>query len=270
VGNFSKKLRCISSLVSAILVSTVGCSTVPMEVKETRYFMVTNGENTNYYRLHVFADTRLGVSEYRSGWFPADAVDSVFGDVSETGSTAALSDRREIEALVRAAIKETYQNWLEAAKKPNASIDKLQKLMDARRRVLAFPVIEGEPFPNSVEIEYNPSKGISLRHADEKLVFILSSNPNEVVGKIANFAQSRETTLSIQHLGNIIAQRNRNQLIEQEAKNTLDIKVGKVIVEQIDDTVLSIDNAFTSGLDPDPGDVLRRVESLDTLLKTLN
>ncbi len=60
----------------------VACTTGPMDVREVRYWAVSNGKETNYYRLRVTGATRLGVAGYKSGWFPARAVDRLFGDVS--------------------------------------------------------------------------------------------------------------------------------------------------------------------------------------------
>src|SRR5262245_39773898 len=90
-------LRPFGTLACLSFLMTAACSLGIMEAEEVHYYAITNGENTNYYRLRVSADTLLGVSEYRSGYFPARAVDTVFGEVTSDGATRALATRNELE-----------------------------------------------------------------------------------------------------------------------------------------------------------------------------
>ena len=163
----------------------LACTTGPMEIREVHYYAVPNGENTNYFRLKVTAKTSLGVASYREGWFPADAVDSLFGDVSEPGSVKALEAKVELKSAIRKGIVDTTKAWLKEASNPNADPEKLKNLFEARRRVLAYPKNIGEPFAGGLEIEYNPMKSLVAAHWDEKKVYVLASNPDEVVGKMA-------------------------------------------------------------------------------------
>ena len=217
----------------ALALLSGACTTAPMEVRETHYYAVTNGTTTNYFRLRVHADTRLGKSEYRSGWFPADAVESLFGEVRSEDSADALAARREIEALIRAAVQQTTSAWLEEAKDPTADLDRLKALMEARRRVLAYPTSVGEPFPGSWEVEYNPARGVFIQHADEKLVFILSSDPDDVVNGIVQIAEDDRTVYSINQLGKVVAQNRRNDLSEARGVEVVESKTAAVVGQQI-------------------------------------
>lgn len=176
-----------------------------MRIEEVHYFAVPNANNTNYYRLRVRAHTRLSVASFREGWFPATAVDALFGDVSEDSSGESLGAKLTLRGLYREAVVAVTKQWLNAAKNGEEEDAVLQGLHNARRRVLAYPSPNGEPYQNSVEVEYNPAKGVALQRAGEKLVFVLSANPDEVVGKIANFVQSEKTSLAIKQLGDLVS-----------------------------------------------------------------
>ena len=53
-------------------------------------------------------------------------------------------------------------------------------------------------------MEYDPSKNIALRHSNDKLVFFMSSDPDKVIGNIASFAESNETSLQVLKLSEMI------------------------------------------------------------------
>jgi hypothetical protein len=204
-----------------------------MDISERHYFAVPNGQNTNYYRLRVEASARLGDAGYRSGWFPADAVDYAFGNVSEAGGTEALATRNRIKEQINQKVLETNQAWLNEAAKPGANIGDLERLQSARRRILAYPSL-GPPFPGTFEIEYNPAKGVYTRFADDKLIFVLSSNPDQVIQNIAGFAESRETVLAIDRLAGVISQRARNEIAAAETIEETNKRIDAIIFEQIE------------------------------------
>ena len=129
------------------------CSSGLMDIRERHYFAVPSGENTNYYRLRVEAKTKLGVSGYRSGWFPADAVDYAFGDVSDKGGIEALKVRNQLKEQINKKILSTNNAWLDEAAKPDAIMVKLDGLMRARRRILAYPSGDTPPYKGAFEIE---------------------------------------------------------------------------------------------------------------------
>ena len=230
----------------SILAFCVSCSLGQMEVRETHYYAVPGEHNTNYYRLNVKAKTILGDAEYRSGFFPSNAVDNLFGDVSAEGGAEALEARRLLERQIRDSLIQVNAKYQERARDPNTTDQELDKLLQARRRILAYPRWRPEVLSDTIEIDYNPSKGIAIRRSDEKLVFILSSNPNEVVGKIANFAESDKTVYSINQFAQVIAQRTRNEIAAQEATEAGNIKVDHLIYEQIEKALSILEDSPTA------------------------
>lgn len=199
-----------------------GCTLGPMKVHETHYVAVSNGKDTNYYRLRVVGHTSLGVAGYRSGWFPARAVDRLFGEVASDAAPAELQARTELETQVIQKIKETHQAWLEAAKDPNADPELLRRLNEARRRVLAYPSFRAEPFPDTIEIEYNPGRELATFHIDDKLIFVLASNPDDVVRQIANFVEEDKTVATINRMAGTITQVTTNEVAGREAAQEVD------------------------------------------------
>lgn len=235
VFNFCQ-FRYFSVCLIFVLFPILGCSSGPMEVRETHYYAVPNQDHTNinYYRLQVKADTRLGDAEYRSGWFPTRAVDNVFGDVSMENGVKILETRTALEGLINEKILSTTKNWLDAAENPDSPDEKLDSLSKARMRVLAYPRIGAEPYPGTIEIEYNPAKGVAQYHSDEKLIFILSSNPDEIIGEIANFAESEKTALAINQMAKLFSQQSVNKVASNEAVEEVNLASDKNVVAQID------------------------------------
>jgi len=240
----------------------MGCSTGRMAVREVHYHAVTNGEQTNFYRLRVEGKTRLGQAEYRSGYFPTDALDRLFGNVNASKAGEALGARQDIEKLVRDAVKQTTEAWLKEARDPDASTERLRALQMARRRVLAYPVGPGAPFPGAVEIEYNPAQGVFIRHADEKLVFLLSSNPDEVVQDIVEVAEHDKTALAVNRLGSVVAQRARNEVAAAEAAQSVTEDSAAIVAREIEAVL-----AATAGDGIALGDLELHIDTLLTMLE---
>jgi hypothetical protein len=208
-----------------------------MELKSEKYFAVSNGESTNYFRLRAFADTQLGVAEFRSGWFPADAVDALFGDVSNAGGVAAREAQQKIERVFADASVQMATEWkdavMSAAKEPDKDHEKrLKKLMDARRYLVTAPVPGsdgGIKFDGASTMEYDVARPLWMRHCDEKLVFMLSSNPDEVIGKITAFANDQETAVTLNRLTESL----RAAVQDQVDADTETAKVGETGSKQI-------------------------------------
>jgi len=241
----------------------VSCSTGKMKISEMHYYAVPGEYNTNYFRLKVNADTILGDAEYRSGFFPATAVDSLFGDVSSEGGAKALEARRQLEKQIRDSLVKVNAEYQEKARNPDTTEQELDKLLQARRRILAYPRWNPEGLRDTVEIDYNPSKGVAIRRWDQKLVFVLSSNPDEVVGKIANFAESDKTALSINQFAKVIAQRSRNEIAAQQAAEEVNLELDRLIHEQIKKALLALDSPTAASKD-------MAIREIDVLIQLLD
>jgi hypothetical protein len=216
------------------------CSLGVMKVDEVHYWAVSNGVDTNYYRLSVDGYTRLSDAEYRSGWFDATAVDSLFGDVSEANAGESAAAKAEIEALYREAYKTTTENWLNVAKDPNKTDAEVQKEYNALRRIKVAPYGIANGFENAVEVEYNPTKGVMLNHSGEKMVFLLSANPDQIVGNITNFAESEKTAYMINKLGKVVELRAKSEIKTLVAEEKIADQINKVVVTQLQSSQQSL------------------------------
>lgn len=231
---------CRQFCYAIVFLTLTGCAT--MKVKETHYYAVEDQTNTNVYRLTIEAESSLGKAKYQSGFFPSNAVDRVFGDIKPDGSTAELQARETIAKEIRNATVKTTQHFLKIASDANSTDVEIQKALNARRNILAYPdTTIGLP-ANSRMIDYDPSRGLVSRNADSKMVFVFSSNPDEVIGNIKNFAEADQTALSISRLVQVTSQQARNDVAEAEATLSVMEKGIKLQIQQVIDNVSAEEN----------------------------
>lgn len=205
---------------AAALAIFAGCTTGPMDIQNVHYYAVKNRENTNYYRLRITAHTQLGIAGYREGWFPATAVDKLFGDVSASGDSSTSAAKDTIRKAYDDAVTAATKAYLDLAVNPDTPADKLKAAYEARIKVLTFPNTFNPVFPpGSGEIAYDADRGVAVPHSDEKLVIILSSDPDGVVGSIAAVAQDEKTAQTINNLGALMSQRSRADQAAAGARN---------------------------------------------------
>jgi len=210
---------------------TISCGT--MKVTSRKYFSITNGEDVNYYRLRIKGKSVLGDAQFKSGWYPTESVDLLFGNVSPDNKSNYKQTKEEIEAEINKKVKKAYVQYLKEASDPDAKKERLMRLLEARRRVLAAPT-KYPPFDHSYIIEYDVSKGTAIAHADEKLVYILSSNPDEVIAKITNFAESEETANTISKLSKTLSTQKTREV---SSKSLSTQKRDTTILRQLDITL---------------------------------
>ena len=89
---------------------------------------------------------------------------------------------------------------------------------------------------------FNPARGLVKQHGDEKLVFIVSSNPDEVVGKIASFSESSASSLTIQNLAQIVQRQVAGSVGEKEGAAAAHAQWDALLVAQMTNTVNAITN----------------------------
>lgn len=226
-----------ASILVLIILSILGCST--MKISETHYYAVEDENNTNIYRLKVTAKSVLGEAKYQSGYFPSNAVDRAFGDIKGTGGTEDLQIQESLASEIRAATLKTTQNYLQVASNPESTAEDIQKALNIRRNILVYPsLITGIP-TNARIIDYDPSRGIVLSNSESKMVFVFSSNPDNVVGNIKNFSESAQTALSVSKLAQITLQQTRNDVAEDEAILTV---LKKSLTAQIQQSIKRLSN----------------------------
>jgi hypothetical protein len=218
-------------LISAILSAVASCGT--MKVRETHYYAVEDENNTNVFRLKITATSVLGEAKYQSGYFPSSAVDRVFGDIKGAGGTEELQIHESLATEIRSATLKTTKRYLQIASNPKSTYEEIQKALNVRRTILAYPSLNS-PLPiDSRIIDYVPGRGIVLKNSDSKMVFVFSSNPDDVIGNIKNFAESDQTALAVSRLAQVTLQQTSNDVAEQEAILTV---TGEGISAQIGQT----------------------------------
>lgn len=260
--SFSRLSALPQLALACVLAALLGCSTGKMELWETHYLAVPSKDNVNYFRIRVYGKSKLGDSSFRSGWFPAPAVDALWGDASKAGASEAYKLENDLKKAIDDQILATKQAYVIAAANPKTDPAVLESLLAAERRVLATAG-DAIPLPDgAIEIDYNPGANIALRHAGQKLVFVMSSNPDEVIGTISNFSQSAETGATVLRLADVIRQRAVDEVAATEARNGARTKVNAAIVARMDALAAVTDSANRTEL-------TREIESLRILLENL-
>lgn len=239
-----------------------GCfSSGPMHVYERSYLAVPSGDNTNFFRTTIEGNTYLGDSNYDSGWFPANTVDKLYGGTSKSDSAQALKTEEDIRALMNEAILATTKGYLRAAQDPSSSEESIVAWLTAQRRVRAMAG-DGIPLPDgAVEVEYDPSRSLALRHSGEKRVFVLASNPAEVIETISNFAGNERTSATILRIADVVSQRQINDVDRAEARNGFKEQASNIIVSHINGVLIAIEG----GLDKD--ELLAEIDALLLLIE---
>ncbi|OIQ50737.1 hypothetical protein BerOc1_02679 [Pseudodesulfovibrio hydrargyri] len=188
-------------LLAVLALSLMGCG---IDVQESRYYAAYNpsGE-VSVYRLDIKANAQLTEGKYASGWYPRASVDSLTGAVNADQILKDLKTRIAIEQEIDKKVLAAYKEWLKIAANPASDPKDRQKTLDTLRLVLSYPTTENFQREGMCYIEYQPTEGIVMRHADEKMVFLLSSDPTKVLNAINNFTQSTEAALNINQLSDL-------------------------------------------------------------------
>ncbi len=224
------------------VVAITGCASGPTETRERFYLAVPSGDNVNFFRLSIEANTFLGVTKYQSGWFPADTVDRLYGDTSDPSDASALVTEQNIKNALNEAIEETMKGYLEAARDPDSNEETVARWLLAQRRVRS---LAGDQIalPNgAVEIEYDPTASLALRHAGEKLVLVLSSNPDEIMKQMSAFAGNKQTSATVLRLADVVRKQAEAQVLEAEARSSADSRLDAVLVARIDSILSELDS----------------------------
>jgi hypothetical protein len=231
-------------------------------MKQTYYLAVPSDKNINFFRVRVEADVKLGEASFKSGWFPAAAVDNLYGDTSQQGAVEAFRVQEQLKGKYDAAILKTTEGYLNAAQDPTSSADLVQSWLIAQRRVRAAAGAE-TPLPlGAVELEYGPGKTLATPHAGQKLVVVLSSDPTSVIEAISTFSRDVQTGATVMKLADVVRQQAANDIAVTEARNDARDKSDALVAEHISTLIELIKK------EPQRADLLRELESLRILLET--
>jgi hypothetical protein len=234
----------IGFLLALALVSTTGCTLGPLEVSERYYLAATNGRETAYFRVRVDANTFLSKSEFRQGWFPSRAVDALFGDVSDEGGGKALTVQEKLKEQIDDAIIAAREAYLSGVK-DDISEDKLNRRFENINRVRLTPNPSLGQSRDARLIEYDPMRGLIVTNGDNKLVFVISANPDEIIGQIANFAEEERTQQTIQKFTDILVQSSRKDVATKSATAEVESSSDKLVAAQIDVVLKTLQTGVT-------------------------
>lgn len=214
-----------------------------IKAKETHYFSIPNhkGDNKNYYRMKIRANTVLSKVEYHSGWYPKESIDQLFGEVSSTSNTDYMITQRKLKKLNNKYIYQAEENYLKEAAKINP--ENLDAYFEARKRIQAYPSFESliHPFgPESISYEYNPALGRVILHIDEKYVLFLSSNPDEIITEISSFTEANETAIKLKEISEAIVANGKKDLAQEKFFSDFNLKYNSLLASQIEGVKTSI------------------------------
>lgn len=249
-----------SGLAAALLTA---CSMGPMDTSEVYYLKVTNGTDSNYFRVKVDTSTRLSDAKFKSGWFPAEAVDALFGETSQdtTGSTRAARD--DMRAKMIEALKEAQQSYLTVALQDGATRAEIDRALEAWKRVRFAPGLRSDNYGNAVLMEYNPARGLEVLRSDEKLVFVLSADPDAIIQGINRIANDQETKAAIQRFTNVLVEQAKADVQAKAANAEVAARADVFIAGQVEALSQSLENKA------DRDTVVRKMEALHALLRSL-
>jgi hypothetical protein len=257
-------LQTVVRIAFAVLAAAAaGCSLGVTHLEEVHYIAVPSEDNVNYFRIRLEGYVTLSETKFQAGWFPAEAVDVLYGPTDEAGVAAAYRVRNLIRDKYDSAILSTTQGYLDAAANPASKPETIEAWLAAQRRVRATAGSEVALPPGAIEIEYDPGSNLALRHAGEKLVFVLSSNPDKVFEEIANFSKDAQVGATVLQLADVVLQSNANEVAETVARNEARGKLNELVVKRIDVALQAIDQAATAP------DLQKEIETLRLVVETV-
>lgn len=247
------------ALVAALALG--GCSMGRLEVDEVYYLKLTNGTDSAYTRVKVKGTTFLSDAKYRAGWFPAEAVDTVLGNVGAdtTGKTRAARDEMRDQLIT--AMKQAQVNFLAVALKPDASEAEMRVALRSWARTRLAPTGNDPAVEGAIIVEYNPAQGLETFRSDEKLVFVLSANPDTVISSISRIANDNETKAAIQRFANVIVEQAKADVEAKKATAGVAAKADVFLAAQVDALAQAMDNKA------DRDAVVRQTDALLSLLR---
>jgi hypothetical protein len=223
-------------LIAFTVFMILGCQSGKMVIKEVHYYAVPNEDSTNYFRLTLLADSALGVAQFRSGWFPERAVDALVGKVELDKGAKELEVEEQLRGIVDAAIVKTFTQCVNEASKEQPDFKKLRTICEGTQRVREYPFSNKK----SVTMEYNPGQNLQVTHANDKLIFLLASNPDEIISKISSFAEDEKTIQSISQLAQVINQKNLEELQNQKIKDELENRQVRTLSDRLGEVATTL------------------------------
>lgn len=204
------------ALTASIAVSA--CSQGNMSVKQQYFLTAELDGNAVHYRVNIRANTVLSDAKFRQGWFPAEAVDSVFSEATGSDAGSTYDTRDKLKRQINTTLLELRKRYGEELLKAAPDGEKLTGLLLAENRLRYYAAREiGDDYDFSETMEFDPISGLITNRSGDKLVLILSANPDQIIQSIANFSEEEKTKAVIKGLVDFIGANARKDLDKKEA-----------------------------------------------------
>ena len=267
--------ECLSRyLALAVLLFSAACTDGPLEIDEQYYLRASDGNNVNYYRITVSAETRLSKAEFRQGWYPVDALDALFGDVSDEAASRELETLTTLKRQINETLIELRKLYNAELVKLDTEIEayekKLRRLLEAEARLRRFASrspdsLAGDESIRFESADYDPAAPLITRRSGQRLVFILSADPDQIIQDIQRFAEDQKTQSVVQQLTDLLAATGRRELEARRGEAAASEEGDAKVAAQIDTLLAAL------GGDPSPSKarVLAELEALGLVIEQI-
>ena len=175
------KAKLLLILVLA-LVSTffVGCGQT--RIHETHLLQARDAQNNiAYYRVNIKGSANLAKSDYRAGFYDAEALDAVMGEISEQAQPLDANFNRKRQE----AVAKLQHDYYQALQDPNTNDEELKGYQRRFARALMAPY------------EIVEESGIEMSRPREKWAVIFSADATAVEEAMAEFVEGRDSVETV-------------------------------------------------------------------------
>ncbi len=225
--------NCVILTVTAVL---AGCAPGTLHLEEKYFLRVGDGDRCNYYRINCRVQTMLCEAEFRQGWFPGETVDALFGDASEAGSAEALTTQEELRRQIDQKLIAAEKAYLDEAgsSQPNPQVLGARRAAILNIRLAARDVPRD---PNTVIMEYDPMAALVTPRAGQKLVVLLSGDPDQIMTKLADIAEDTRTEQLFNKYANVVEAREWTARHDRLAATRTRLKTAAGLSTYLEETV---------------------------------
>lgn len=233
-----------------------------MKVEEIYYLAVPSGENTNYFRIRIKSKTQFSDAKYEAHWVSADAVDALYSDQHDSDRASAINTEKRIREVINKKLESASITYLGVASNPESTDAEIQKWMKVYQRLRAMPSQDFALPPGTVVMEYNPIRNLVTTRAGQKMILMLSANPNDILKNISKFANSQETSASVLRLADIVNQQRQVEQSEDLADLSANQSLFNLLSEQLKQTEKNTAEADKTQLEIDIQSLINLAEAL--------
>ena len=243
-----------------------------MEISEQHYISATNGKDNVYYRINVEGTTVFSEASYRQGWYDEDSVDALFGDISNAGSKKALSTRETIRKQIDTSLIQARQAYLEAVLAPKADNIDVQSKLEALKRVRLSVESATHGLDGAYVMDYDPMKNLKRKRVGQKMVMILSSDPDQILNKLRELTEDEKTTEILDSLVDTMRGKTDIESLKKHLDNQEKLIQNEKILSQLSTFIKNIPTKIKSASvsDTDRNAIVAETKALINILKLKN